>query len=83
MGLVSGIYAIKTKRWTLTFAGAVLVAVGASLDLIAQDLDTGPFLFVLGLLALAMVFHARPAYTTIDGIPPTGDQGRAEAYGFG
>ena len=82
MGLASGIYAIKTKRWTLTFAGAILVAIGASLDLIAQELDVGSFLFVLGLLALAMLFHARPAYTTIDGRLSNGTQDRAAAYGF-
>jgi hypothetical protein len=83
MGLVAGILAIRTRRWTLTFMGAVLVTVGSSFGLIDQ-LDVGYFLFVLSLLALAMVYHARPAYRTADGRPPSQGPGdRAEAYGFG
>ena len=83
MGLIGGIYSIKTKRWTLALAGSILVVIGAILELVNQSFDGLPFLFVMGLLSTVMILHAKPAFETPQGAPPThGTTSRAEAYGM-
>jgi hypothetical protein len=62
IGLASGIAAIRSTRFTLALAGAVMVMASSTLIIAVDDVMLWAFIPILGAVGLAMVLMARPGF---------------------
>lgn len=62
IGLASGIAAIRSTRFTLALAGAIMVMASSTLIVAIDDLFMLAFIPILGAIGLAMVLMARPGF---------------------